>query len=165
MIILGIDPGYERLGIAVLSKENDNQKEIVLFSECFKTEKKLPHHKRLFLIGKEINSVIKKYSPEKLAIETLFFNSNQMTAMKVAEARGVILYEASRSGLNIFEYTPLQIKIAVTGYGRSDKKQMIDMLNKLILIKKPIKHDDEYDAIASAITCFACEKNKISTGK
>ena len=93
-----------------------------------------------------------------MAIETLFFNSNQMTAMKVAEARGVALYESSKLGLEVFEYTPLQIKIAVTGYGRSDKKQMIDMICRLVTIEKEIKHDDEYDAIASAITCFAIEK-------
>ncbi len=158
MIILGIDPGYERLGLAVLEKKEGDKREVVLFSECFKTDKKLPHHERLSLIGKEINKIIKKYSPERMAIETLFFNSNQMTAMKVAEARGVALYESSKLGLEVFEYTPLQIKIAVTGYGRSDKKQMIDMICRLVTIEKEIKHDDEYDAIASAITCFAIEK-------
>ena len=156
MKIISVDPGYERLGIAILKKENG--KEILLFSECFKTSAKLPHSERLNLIGKELGEVIEKYKPEALAIETLFFAKNQKSAMQVAEARGVIMYEGKRNNLEIFEYSPMAVKIAVTGYGKSDKIQVIGMVKKLIKIEKNIKHDDEYDAIAVGLTFFATHR-------
>jgi len=93
-----------------------------------------------------------------MAIENLFFNSNQKTALKVSEARGIIMYQALSGGLKVFEYTPLQIKIAITGYGRGDKKQVTDMLHHLIKIDKKIKYDDEYDAIAVGLTHLASHK-------
>ena len=155
MKVIAIDPGYERIGIAILEKTTG--KETLLFSECLKTSAKEPHKDRLKIIGDEISFLIKKYKPEALAIETLFFETNAKTAMKVSEARGVILYEAARSDLAIAEYTPLQIKVAVTGYGKSDKNQVIFMVNKLIKITEPIKYDDEYDAIACGLTYFACK--------
>ena len=149
MIILGIDPGYERLGIAVISKE-ERSKEVLLFSECFKTSSKLLFYERIVLLGEEVARVIKEFKPEVLAIENLFIEKNQKTAMRVSEARGVILYEASKNGLFIKEFTPLQIKLAVTGHGKSDKKSVAKMLPLLIKINKKIDHDDEYDAIAVA---------------
>ncbi|MBX4211129.1 crossover junction endodeoxyribonuclease RuvC [Candidatus Parcubacteria bacterium] len=116
MKILSVDPGYERIGIAVMEK--NTSKEIILFSECFTTSLKQKHDERLHDIGQEIKKIIEKFSPDRLAIETLFFNTNQKTAMHVAEARGVILYEAATKKIPIFEYTPLQVKIAVTdSYG------------------------------------------------
>jgi crossover junction endodeoxyribonuclease RuvC len=154
MIILSIDPGYERLGIAILEK-NPKEKEVLLYSECFKTSSKLPHHERLLLIGERVNEIIKKWKPKALSIEKLFFNTNQKTALSVAEARGVVVYEAMSAGLSIFEYTPLQIKIAVTGYGRSEKKQIMSMIPKLIKVDKKISSDDEFDAIAIGLTLFA----------
>src|SRR3989344_739413 len=100
MRVLGIDPGFERLGIAVLEKphyaEASRGKEQVVFSECFKTSSKLEFAERLSLIGEEIRKVIKKYKPEVLAIETLFLNTNQTTVMRVAEARGVVVDESAR---------------------------------------------------------------------
>ncbi|MBP9715492.1 MAG: crossover junction endodeoxyribonuclease RuvC, partial [Candidatus Pacebacteria bacterium] len=117
MIILGIDPGYERLGIAVLEKNTG--KEEVLHSECFKTSAKLKFEERLFLIGQKIEEVIKKYRPDVLAIETLFSNTNQKTVMHVSEARGVVIYEAIKKDLKIFEASPPQIKMATTGYGKA----------------------------------------------
>lgn len=157
MIIIAIDPGYERLGIAVLEK-NSREKETLLYSDCFKTSPKIPHSERLGLIGAEIERVIAEYKPQTLAIETLFFSTNTKTAITVAEARGVILYQAAKHGLAVYEYGPGQIKVAVTGYGKSDKDQMIAMIPRLILIEKNIKHDDEYDAIAVGLTCFASER-------
>jgi crossover junction endodeoxyribonuclease RuvC len=154
MRILGIDPGYERLGIAVLEK-NKHDKERVIFSECFKTSAKLEFSERLNLIGKEIKKIIKEYKPEILAIETLFLNTNQKTVMHVAEARGVVIYEASLAKLKIFEATPLQIKVATTGYGRSDKTQINKMIKILVEIDKNKTSDDELDAIATALTAFA----------
>jgi len=158
MKIIAVDPGYERLGIAVLEKETG--KEVLLFSECFKTSAKLPHSERLNLIGKELEKVIKEYKPSTLVIETLFFAKNQKSAMQVAEARGVIMYEGKRNNLEIFEYSPMAVKIAVTGYGKSDKIQLTEMVKRLIKIKKSIKHDDEYDAIAIGLTFFAIESPK-----
>src|SRR4051812_31039204 len=113
MKILAIDPGYERLGIAVMEKEAKG-KEKVLYSDCFFTSAKLPHAERLKLLGTEIGRLIDEYEPKMLSIETLYFSKNQKTALLVAEARGVILYEAAKKGLIIKEFTPMQIKIAVT---------------------------------------------------
>jgi crossover junction endodeoxyribonuclease RuvC len=161
MKILGVDPGFERLGIAVLEKNTGDKKEQVLFSECFKTSAKLEFSERLNLIGTEIKNIIKKYQPEILSIETLFLTTNQKTVMHVAEARGVVIYEAARAGLQIFEASPPQIKIATTGYGRADKKQIIKMVKILVDIdNKEKKLDDELDAIAIALTAFAYIKNK-----
>jgi len=153
MRIIGIDPGFERVGIAVLEKEKNG--DVLLYSNCFKTLSSLPFHERLALIGEEIKKIVKKYNPDTLAIETLFFNTNQKTAFLVSEARGVVLYEAVLGNLKIYEYTPLQIKIAITGYGRADKKQINNMVRQLIVLKEDIKSDDEMDAVATAITCSA----------
>ncbi len=159
MRILGIDPGFERLGIAILEKNKNDKKEKVIFSECFKTSSKLDFSKRLNLIGEEIKKIIKEYKPKILSIETLFLNTNQKTVMRVAEVRGVAIYEASLSGLEIFEASPPQIKIATTGYGRANKEQMIKMVKILVEIDKNKTSDDELDAIAIAITAFAHKRN------
>jgi len=154
--VLGIDPGYERLGIAIIEKLSGG-KESYVYSECFKTSSKEEHHLRLSKIQKIVESYIKKYNPNALAIESLFLNTNQKTAIKVAEARGVVLATCSSFGMDVYEYTPLQIKTAVTGYGRSEKSQVMSMVGKLIKLPEGKKwQDDEYDAIAVALTCFAC---------
>ena len=155
MKTIAIDPGFERLGIAVL--DGDASRPNIHYSACFKTSPKDPFEKRLSQVGKEILRVIKKYKPETLAIETLFFTTNQKTVMRVAEVRGAIIYLASSNNLSIFEYTPLQIKIAVTGYGRADKKQVISMVARISSLKKKAL-DDEYDAIAIGITHLASYK-------
>jgi crossover junction endodeoxyribonuclease RuvC len=158
MILLSIDPGYERLGVAIIKKDA-RQKERLVFSECFKTSTRLPHSERLALIGDRIKEVVKKYKPQALATEKLFFAKNQKTALMVAEARGTILYAASSCGLPIFEYTPIEIKLAVTGYGKSEKRQVISMVEKLIEIPaRKTKSDDEYDAIAIGLTHFATSR-------
>lgn len=169
MRILGIDPGFERLGIAILEKNIGvsydsignsyvKHKEKVIFSTCFKTSAKLEFSERLKLIGEEVREIIQKYKPKVLSIETLFLTTNHKTVMHVAEARGVVIYEASRAGLEIFEASPPQIKIATTGYGRSDKTQINKMVKMLVDIDEKIKSDDELDAIAIALTAFACLK-------
>ncbi|KKT45260.1 MAG: Crossover junction endodeoxyribonuclease RuvC [Parcubacteria group bacterium GW2011_GWA2_44_15] len=155
MRIMAIDPGYEKMGVAVLEKNLG--KEVLLFSECFKTSRKDSAQKRLCALGKEIGRIIDEFKPRSLAIEKLFFAGNQKTAMLVSEARGVIVYEATRAGLSVTEYTPLEVKVAVTGYGRSTKEQIKYMAEKLVDIKKSIKEDDEYDAIALGLTYFARE--------
>ena len=166
MKIIAIDPGYGRLGIAILE---NTERPIVVFSCCFKTSATLPHQERLAAISEKIKKVIKKYQPKELAIEKLFFNINQKTALKVAEARGVILNAGAEADLAVAEYTPLQVKIAVTGYGRGDKKQVINMVSKLAIFPSPAKSqighgasDDEMDAVAIGLTHLACRKNFLS---
>lgn len=154
MRVLGIDPGFERLGVAIVEKEKGG-KEKIIFSECFKTSPQLDFAERLQLLGGEVKKVIKKYEPEVLAIETLFLTNNQKTVMRVSEARGVVIYEAIQARLKIFEVSPLQIKMATTGYGRADKSQIIRMVKMLVEIDENKKSDDELDAIATAITAFA----------
>jgi len=157
MRIIGIDPGYERLGIAVIEKETG--KETLVYSDCFQTDAKLSFHERLFLLGKELERVITTHKPSHLALENVFFNTNQKTAMDVAAVRGVILYVAKTNSLETFEYTPPQIKSAVGGSGRASKKEVATMLHHLVEIEKDIRLDDEYDAIAVALTHSAIHRN------
>ncbi len=159
MRIIGIDPGYERVGIAVLEKNPGDKKENLLYSNCFKTSAKLPLPERIHLLGAEIDAVIKKYSPNILSIEKLYFENNQKTAMGVSEARGAIIYVGRANELPILEYTPLQIKNAVTGYGKATKEQVHSMVGKLINLPPSVKQDDEIDAIAIAITGLATRPN------
>jgi crossover junction endodeoxyribonuclease RuvC len=150
MKILGIDPGYERLGISIIEKQQD--KDVLLFSECFQTDKKTPFQERLLLIGQNLQDIITTYKPDVLSIEKLYFTSNQKTAMNVSQVIGAIIFIVKSNNLDVFEYTPLQIKSACTGSGKADKKQIMAMLPHLIRIEKEIKLDDEFDAIAVAIT-------------
>ncbi len=154
MIILGIDPGYDRVGIAIVEKKS-REKEVLLYSECLQTSAKDDFYTRLGQVGKKISEIIKEYKPDALAIESLFITKNQRTAMRVSEARGVIIYEAVRANIPVYEYTPLQIKVAVTGHGGSDKGQVMKMIPLLVKITAKKAHDDEYDAIAVALTCIA----------
>jgi crossover junction endodeoxyribonuclease RuvC len=153
-IILAVDPGFDRIGIAILERAD---KEKVLFSDSITTNIKDPHEFRLEKIGQGIKEIIKTWKPESLAIEKLFFNQNTTSALKVAEARGVILYEAKVGGLQIFEYSPQAIKIAVTGYGKASKVQVETMVSKLVVLEdtKKKRLDDEMDAIALGITHLA----------
>jgi crossover junction endodeoxyribonuclease RuvC len=155
---LGIDPGYQRMGLAVIEK-NDKGKESLIYSDCVETNKSLPHTERLRILGEAVRKTIKDYEPTHMGIEKLYFNGNQKTAMFVAEARGVMLLCGAEAGLVIAEFTPPEIKLAIAGYGRADKKQVFDMLSKLITIPKIKRLDDEYDAIATALTASACHRN------
>jgi len=159
MKVLSVDPGYARLGIAVL-ESNKNGKEQLLYSDCIETSNDDSFEERLSTIGKELEKVIKKYSPDTFASESIFFTTNQKTALLVAGSRGILLYIANNHKIPVYEYTPLQVKIAVTGYGKSDKKQVTEMVKRLIKIEKDIVLDDEFDAIAIGLTCLATEKTK-----
>lgn len=154
--ILGVDPGYDRLGIAILEKTPDG-KEVVLHSECLQTSSKDTIYKRFELIGKKISEILKIYKPDGLAIETLFITKNQKTAMRVSEVRGIIIYQAIIQGLSVHEYSPMEIKMAITGDGASDKERVIKMVNLLVKMPHTKAIDDEYDAIAVALT-------RLSTG-
>lgn len=153
MKIIGIDPGYERLGIAVIEKGTTDT---LCYSNCFKTPADIPFSKRLLMLGEELERLIVEYAPGALGIESLIFNNNQKTAMRVAEVRGLIIYLAEKHGLSIHEFTPLQIKDAIIGYGRATKAQIALMIPKLVRLEKEIRSDDEFDAIAVALTASAC---------
>jgi len=151
MHIVAIDPGYERLGIAVLDNEK-KENDCLVFSECFKTSAKDTHDFRLAQIKKRFEEILKEFNPGELAIEDLFFNTNQKTAMLVAEVRGLIIGISRDFGLKVFEYKPQEIKVAISGNGRSDKGAIIKMVPILTNINKEIQYDDEYDAIACGLT-------------
>lgn len=152
--ILAIDPGFERVGIAVLEKSQTN--EACVHSECFKTSTKLPFEERLRLIGEHILGIIKKFKPSALVLETLFLTTNHKTVMHVAEARGVITYIGASQGLSLFEYSPPQIKVALTGHGKADKQQVDIMVRRILKMSMQEKIiDDEMDAIALGLTHFA----------
>jgi len=156
MRVLAIDPGYDRLGVAVVEKINN--KDVLVFSDCITTPKERVPAERLVLLGDRLNEIVTSYKPDVLAIETLFFSKNQKTVMLVAAARGVVLYCAKKAGLRIAEYSPLQVKVAITGYGKSDKTQVTYMVKQLVEVEKEIAYDDEFDAIAIGLTCLAIEK-------
>lgn len=156
MKVLALDPGYGRLGIAVVEKSGG--KEIVLYSDCIETTAATPFPERLRALGSAIESAIAMHAPEACALEHLFFTNNQKTAMHVAEARGMILYIASTHDIPVFEYTPNQVKVAVAGDGRADKGRLMAMVARLVATRADIKHDDEYDAIAVGLTCLAIER-------
>lgn len=153
MRILACDPGYDRLGVAVLEKENG--KEHLLYSTCVTTDKALPLPERLCAIGEAFRSLIAEYRPDGVALETLFFNKNAKTALAVAETRGVLIFLARSQGCSIHEYAPQEVKVAVTGYGKSDKSHVTDMVRRLIPSAPEEALDDEYDAIAVGITALA----------
>ncbi len=150
MRILGIDPGIARTGWAVVEGSNSKVKAIAY--GCIETQASRDTSKRLAAIHKEVLSIIKKYSPETLAIEELFFNTNAKTAFVVGQARGVILLAGEQKLLPNFIYTPLQVKIAITGYGRAEKDQVGKMVKILLNLKEMPKLDDTSDALAVAIT-------------
>ena len=142
--IIAVDPGYDRVGIAVFEGAN------LLHSECF-VPPKGEFSKRLHALYAHVSAVIRKYKPQSLAIETLFFSKNQKTAIKVAEARGVIQAAAAAAGIDVVEYSPQSVKIAVTGSGNAEKGAVMRMIEKLIPLSKKKRIDDEYDAIALGI--------------
>lgn len=150
MRILGIDPGYARVGWAML--EVRSQKLEVRGFECIETSKNTDSQERLVAVYKQVCALIKKYKPDVLAIEELFFTTNAKTAFKVGEARGVIILAGSLQKIPVFSYTPLQIKIAVTGYGHADKPQVGRMVKTILKLKEMPKLDDTVDAIAVALT-------------
>ncbi len=153
MKVLALDPGYDRLGVAVIEKNEG--KESLIHSACIETDKKSELTDRLFVVGEAVSKLIKKYKPDAVAIETLFFNKNIKTAIGVAQVRGIIIYLAKQAGCAVYEFGPQEIKVAVTGYGKSDKNAVIGMVKRLIKNAPETALDDEYDAIAVGITALA----------
>ena len=149
MRILGIDPGYAIVGYGIVDYAK-NRFATVGYG-AVTTKAKTPFETRLADIYNDILSIIDKYNPDELAIENLYFNTNTTTAIDVAQARGVIVLAAHQKGLKISEYTPLQVKQAVTGYGRAEKHQVMEMIKSILSLKSVPKPDDTADALALAI--------------
>lgn len=152
MTIMGIDPGIATVGFGIISVEGNTQRP--LSYGIISTNAGLRLSVRLSQIYDDMNELIKTFNPDAIAVEELFFNTNQKTAVSVAHGRGVIILVGEKSGIPMFEYTPLQVKQAITGYGRADKKQMMDMVKRLLNLNATAKPDDASDALALAI-CHA----------
>ncbi len=152
MVILGIDPGYAIIGYGAL--EYLRGKFRVLGYGAITTEAGESISRRLRRIYDGMNEILNKYKPDEIAVEELFFNHNHTTAIPVSEARGVILLASEQSGAKVFEYTPMQVKQSVVGYGRAEKKQVITMTCSILALSKPPKLDDTADALAIAV-CHA----------
>ncbi|MCA9358608.1 crossover junction endodeoxyribonuclease RuvC [Candidatus Kaiserbacteria bacterium] len=153
MRVISIDPGYDRLGVAVMESVDGSEK--ILFSTCIQSNKEDSLNERIKFIGDGFLNIVNEYQPDTLAIETIFFNKNTNTAIGVAQARGAILYLAQANNCTVYEFGPQEIKVAITGYGKSDKKAVIDMILRLIPDAPKKALDDEYDAIGIGITCLA----------
>ncbi len=152
-VVIAIDPGYDRFGIAILKKDAQG-KDHLLYSDFVQTNAKDEFVPRLLQVITEFKKQVKVHKPEFLAIETLYFSNNKTTAMRIAEVRGAVLLAAKEAGLMIMEIHPLQIKQAITGDGKSDKAQIIKMIKLLTGLQKKTK-DDEYDAIAVGLAFLA----------
>ena len=149
MIILGIDPGIAIVGYSIVECTGNKFKAIDY--GAIRTESDTLFPDRIKIIYDRLIEIIERYNPDDLAVEELFFNKNVKTAIKVGQARGVEILAAVNKGLNIYEYTPLQIKQAVVGYGRADKSQVQEMVKILLNLKEKPKPDDVADALAVAI--------------
>ena len=152
MRILGIDPGYAIIGWGLLNYERGRF--VPIDFGAVTTEAGTPFVERLQQIYTDLSLILAKYQPNAMAIEKLYFQNNQKTAIEVAEARGVILLAAQNAGIPIYEYTPLQVKSAVTGFGQAQKPQVMEMTRRLLRLQQVPKPDDTADALAIAI-CHA----------
>lgn len=150
MVILGIDPGYAIVGWGLIEHKNNAFRPLRF--GAITTEADMDFNLRLKVIYDDLSLIISKFKPEAMSIERLYFTTNQKTAIMVAEARGVILLAAQQNGLPIYEYTPLQVKTAVTGYGKAKKPQVMEMTRRLLKLPEVPKPDDTADALAIAIT-------------
>ncbi len=159
MVILGIDPGTATTGFGFI-RVNGKKTEMIDYG-CILTKTKTPLEERLEIIYNDIIKLIKKYKPQKMAVEELFFFKNAKTVISVSHSRGAVLLAGVKSGVEIFEYTPLEIKISLTGYGRADKLQMQKMVKLILGLKEIPKPDDAADALAVAI----CAANSLNIKK
>ena len=150
--ILGIDPGLATVGFSIVDVEKSKMK--LVTCGVISTPAHTSLSSRLDRIFEDMNELISSFSPDVMSIEELFFNTNITTGIAVAHARGVILLSAYRAGVQVFEYTPLQVKQAVVGYGRAEKNQVIDMVRRILALPAAPKPDDAADAVALAI-CHA----------
>lgn len=158
MTILGIDPGIGRMGWGVISIQNSELR--IQNYGCIETKAGLPVETRLKQLHENLSKIIKENKPEVLAIEEMFFGANAKTAMVVGQARGVALLSASLNNMLVASYTPLQVKVALTGYGRGEKSQVGQMVKVLLKLSEVPKPDDTADALAIAITHAVSSKTR-----
>jgi crossover junction endodeoxyribonuclease RuvC len=158
MLILGVDPGTARLGWGTIIDKN-NQPEVGEYG-CLETKSADPESKRLLNLFKGFTKLLKKFHPDAVAVEDLFFFKNQKTVIKVSQARGVILVASELLGFPVFSYTPLQVKSSVTGYGRADKNQIQQMVKAILKLPSIPRPDDAADALAVAIAHSFSQKLK-----
>lgn len=156
MRILGIDPGYATVGFGIVDYQGMNFK-TVLFG-TIRTKANTEFGSRLLDVYEDMDSLLRDYRPQELAIEKLFFNTNKTNGILVAEARGVILLACAQHGVPVFEYTPLQVKSAVVGYGKAEKRQVMDMTRRILHLTEIPHPDDAADALALAICHGHCAK-------
>lgn len=149
MKTLGIDPGSAIMGFGLVS-DGGRKLEAIDFG-CIKTPKENTPSERLLLLHERLEALLKKLKPDHMAVESLFFCNNSKTAMAVGQARGIILLSAARANINVSEYTPLQVKMALTGYGKADKRQVQHMVKNILKLKDIPRPDDAADALAIAI--------------
>ena len=160
MVVLGIDPGIGRCGWGFVEKKDSKNKATVY--GCIETSSKDKVEERLVGISDEVEDLIKKNKPDVIAIEELFFGTNSKTALVVGQARGVVLLVAAKRKIPVFAYTPLQVKMALTGYGRADKNQIAQMTKVILNLEKIPKIDDTSDALAVALThIFSAKMDKL----
>ena len=161
MRILGIDPGYATIGFGLIEAER-GQVHMVTYG-AITTPAGIPLSKRLYQIDRDMDELIGKLKPDVIAIEELFFNTNITTGIAVAHGRGVLLCAAERCGIPLFEYTPSQVKLAVTGYGKAEKHQVMDMTKRLLKLNGIPRPDDAADALAIAICHGNCAGNRMQS--
>ena len=152
MRILGIDPGYATIGFGLVEAERAQMKMVTY--GAITTPAGLPLSKRLYQIGTDMEDLISQLKPDVISIEELFFNTNITTGIAVAHGRGVLLYSAEKCGIPLYEYSPVEGKLAVTGYGKAEKRQVMDMTKRLLQLKTVPRPDDAADALALAL-CHA----------
>jgi len=154
VIILGLDPGTAIVGWGVIDTgaRHDVSKAKCLAYNCIITDKGLRDAQRLLAIANGVEALLQEHKPDLVAVEKLFFTNNQKTAMTVSQARGVLLLIAERFGVPIVEYNPMEIKLALTGYGRAEKKQIQEMIKLILHLETIPKPDDAADALAIAVT-------------
>ena len=160
MTVLGIDPGIAIVGFGVA--RSDKGKPVAVQYGVIRTEAGLPPATRLCQIARDLGQLIERFKPDAVAVEELFFNTNVKTAISVAQGRGVILLTAEQYGIPLFEYTPLQVKQAVVGYGRAEKKQVMEMTRVLLGLNKVPRPDDAADALAIAICHIHTAASRLS---
>lgn len=164
MNIIAIDPGYDRVGVAILQKP-DSGKEVIQYSTCITTDRKADFYDRLKDIQSQLSIIIQEHKPEIMVMEELYFANNSTTALKVSEARGIISGAALQQNIQIREIHPNHVKIAITGNGAAKKADILWMIPKLVDITTEGKLDDELDAIAIGIAFFAHFKYEALLGK
>ena len=171
LIILGIDPGYATVGFGVLAVSGGGSFEVLDYGAVTTNPSaltpsgraKIPPHLRLLEIYRDFTELFRRYTPDAAVVEKLYFNSNTTTAMGVSQARGVLLLTAAEAGAEVAEYTPLQVKSAVTGYGRADKPQVQEMTRRFLGLKEIPKPDDAADALAIALAYGRLHKRQTTT--